>query len=379
MSALAREHNAVNLAQGFPDGNGPDDVREVAIRALAEGPNQYPPGRGLPELCETVAAHDRRFYGLNLEAENVLVTAGATEALAAAMMALVNPGDEAVIFEPAYDSYRPILEGMGVKVKAVQLRPPAWSFTEQDLAAAFSDRTKLVVLNTPMNPIGKVFCRDELELVASFMRRHDCYAVCDEVYEHIVFNGLEHIPLMTLPGMADRTVRIGSAGKTFSLTGWKVGYISGPVNLIEVINKVHQFLVFTVPPNLQIAVAYGLGLGDAYFAGLAGDMEIKRDRLRDNLERAGFTLLPADGTYFLTADYGALAPGEPSDQFCMRITREAGVAAIPLASFYGSPPDDPLIRFCFCKDDAVLDEGVARLARYFGGGKSSRPSGHNNA
>ena len=365
MSALAREHEAINLAQGFPDGNGPDDVRNVAIQALRDGPNQYPPGRGLPELCEAVADHDNRFYGLDLGPENVLVTSGATEALAAAMMALVNPGDEAVIFEPAYDCYRPILEGMGVTVKPIQLTPPGWSFSDADLERAFSPRTKLVMINTPMNPIGKVFSRGELERIAAIASRYDCYAICDEVYEHIVFDGLAHIPLMTLPGMAERTVRIGSAGKTFSLTGWKVGYISGPSAMIDIINKVHQFLVFTVAPNLQKAVAYGLGLDDGYFEGLAQGMQAKRDRLRANLERVGFEILPADGTYFLTADYSALAPDEPSDAFCFRITREAGVAAIPLAPFYGEPPADPLVRFCFCKEDAVLDEGAERLARYF--------------
>ncbi|RMF11479.1 MAG: aminotransferase [Alphaproteobacteria bacterium] len=384
MSALARRHGAINLAQGFPDDNGPDEVRAVAARALQEGPNQYPPGRGIPELCEAVAAHDQRFYGFDFSPDNVLVTAGATEALAASMMALVNPGDEAVIFEPAYDSYRPILEGMGVTVRAVQLAPPAWSFTEQDLTKAFSPRTKLVVLNSPMNPIGKVFSRDELELIASFVERHDCFAVCDEVYEHIVFDGRAHIPLMTLPAMAERTVRIGSAGKTFSLTGWKVGYISGPAALVEAINKVHQFLVFTVPPNLQKGVAHGLRFDDSYFHSLAHDMQAKRDRLSANLTKAGFRVLPSEGTYFLTADYSALAPGEPSDAFCMRITRDAGVAAIPLAPFYGTPPEDPLVRFCFCKDNAVLDDGAKRLERYFSG--VSAPSApapsreaHNNA
>lgn len=367
MSALAREHDAVNLAQGFPDGEGPDDIREVAARALIEGPNQYPPGKGLPELCAAVADHDRRFYGLDVTADNVLVTVGATEGLAASFMGLLNPGDEAVIFEPAYDSYRPILEGMGVKVRAVQLTPPAWNFSAQDLDRVFTDRTRLVVLNSPMNPSGKVFRRDELDLIADYVRRFDCYAVCDEVYEHIIFDDAVHIPLMTLPGMAERTVRIGSAGKTFSLTGWKIGYVTGPQELIEVINKVHQFLVFTVAPNLQKAVAYGLGLPDDYYRSLATDMARQRDRLRTRLEEIGFVIPPVQGTYFLNADYSALAPGEDSDAFCHRITTEAGVAAIPLTPFYGSAPDLPMVRFCFCKADAVIDEGTARLARYFAG------------
>ena len=365
MSALAQKHKAINLAQGFPDGNGPDDVRRVAADALENASNQYPPGRGLPDLCSAVAEHDNRFYGLDLDASNVVVTSGATEGLAASLMAFVNAGDEAVIIEPAYDSYRPILEGMGVTVKAVQLCPPEWRIVEEDLAAAFSERTKLVVINTPMNPIGKVFRREELDLIAGFVLKYDCYAVCDEVYEHIVFDGLPHIPLMTLPGMAERTVRVGSAGKTFSVTGWKIGYVSGAASLIDLVNKVHQFLVFTVPPNLQAAVAYGLRLDDDYFAGLARDMESKRNRLRDHLTALGFSVLTTEGTYFLTADYSALSPDEPSDAFCEKITKEAGVSAIPLSPFYGTPPEQRLVRFCFCKENEVLDAAAARLKHYF--------------
>jgi len=367
MSALSRKHEAINLAQGFPDGNGPDDVRRVAAEALENLSNQYPPGRGLPDLCAAVAEHDNRFYGLDFEAGNVVVTSGATEGLAASLMAFVNPGDEAVILEPAYDCYRPILEGMGVSVKAVQLCPPDWRLVEEDLAAAFSDRTKLVVINTPMNPIGKAFKQAELELLARYILKHDCYAVCDEVYEHIVFDGLPHIPLMTLPGMAERSVRVGSAGKTFSVTGWKVGYVSGAAPLIDLVNKVHQFLVFTVPPNLQAAVAYGLRLDDDYFTGLARDMQAKRDRLRARLLDIGFSILPAEGTYFLTADYSALSPDEPSDAFCERITKEAGVSAIPLSPFYGAAPDLRLVRFCFCKENEVLDAAADRLLNYFKG------------
>lgn len=371
MSALAKAHQAINLAQGFPDGNGPDDVRAEAVRALEEGDNQYPPGRGLPDLCAAVAEHDRRFYGIDCDAASVIVTSGATEGLAASMMALVNPGDEAVIFEPAYDSYRPILEGMGVTVRAVQLAPPDWPIRAADLDAVFSDRTKLVVINTPMNPVGKVMSREELELIARYVRKYDCYAVCDEVYEHIVCDGHSHIPLMTLPGMAERTVRIGSAGKTFSVTGWKVGYITGPADLMEVINKVHQFLVFTVPPNLQTAVAYGLRQEDSYFTGLATEMEAKRNRLQDHLAAIGFHVLPSAGTYFLVADYSGLAPHMKSDDFCTYLTAEAGVAAIPLTPFYGDAPDHKLVRFCFCKDDAVLDEGARRLRDHFRASRAS--------
>lgn len=366
MSALAVKHQAVNLGQGFPDGAGPDDVRAVARERLESGPHQYPPFQGIPELRAAVADHDRRFYGLDVTAANVLVTSGATEALASAFFALLAPGDEAIVIDPSYDSYRPIIRAAGATVRALRLQPPHWSFTAADLEAVFNERTKLIVLNTPMNPVGKVFTDEELALIADFCRRFDVYAVCDEVYEHLLFDGRVHKPLMTLPGMFERSVRIGSAGKTFSLTGWKVGYITGPEALIGILSKAHQFLTFTTPPNLQHGVAHGLLKDGSYFTGLAADMQARRDRLAAGLTAVGFRLLPCDGTYFLIADYSAFAPGMSADAFCEFLTREAGVAAIPVSAFYEDPPADPLIRFCFCKSDATLDEACARLARYFG-------------
>lgn len=372
MSALATEHGAINLGQGFPDDEGPDDVRAAAARAILEGPNQYPPMMGLPALRQAVAEANRRFYGLDVDwRTEVMVTSGATEALADCLIALLNPGDEAIIFEPAYDSYKPIIEAAGAKVVAIPLSPPDWSLPLEQIEAAFSERTKLVLLNSPMNPVGKVFAREDLARLAELIVAHNVYAVCDEVYEHLVFAGHEHVPLMTLPGMRERTLRIGSAGKTFSLTGWKVGYVTGPAPLMEVVGKTHQFITFTTPPALQAAIAYGLGKDDSYFADLAASLEAKRDLLSAGLREAGFDVLPADGTYFVSADFRPLGFNGTDEEFCREITVKAKVAAIPLSAFYSSgSPHAPrhLVRFCFCKQDALLKEASARLKAYAKGG-----------
>lgn len=366
MSRLAIENNTINLGQGFPDGNGPDDVREAAAAALLEGPNQYPPMLGVPELRQAVAAHNKRFYGIEVDwRTEVMVTSGATESLAACMFALINPGDEAIVFEPLYDSYVPILRRAGATVRPVRLGPPDWALPMDELKAAFSDRTKLVLLNNPMNPAGKVFRREELTAIADLVRRHDCYALCDEVYEHIYFTGAAHIPLMTLPDMRERTLRIGSAGKTFSLTGWKVGYTTATAEVLATVAKAHQFLTFTTPPNLQRAVAYGLGKGDDYFEGLAREMEAKRDLFRGGLERIGFDVATCDGTYFLNADFRPLGFNGTDEDFCRHITLEAGVTAVPVSAFYSGGAVKHLARFCFCKKDEVLNEALDRLARHF--------------
>lgn len=366
MSRLAETHRAVNLGQGFPDGNGPDDVVEVASRYLREGWNQYPSMMGLPALREAVAAHARRFHGLDVDwRTEVMVTSGATEALAACLFGLLEPGDEVVLFQPLYDSYVPIIRRAGAVPRLVTLKPPGWTFTAADLEAAFGPRTKLVLMNTPQNPAAKVWTRDELALLADACLAHDTLAVCDEVYEHLVFDGRPHVPLMTLPGMRDRTLRIGSAGKTFSLTGWKVGYVTGAAALLQPVAKAHQFLTFTTPPNLQAAVAYGLAKEDAYFSGLAAEMQGKRDRLTAGLAAAGLHVLPAEGTYFVTVDLRASGIAEADADFCKRITVEAGVAAIPVSAFYEEGAPDHLIRFCVCKKDETLDAGVARLRSYF--------------
>ena len=367
MSALASEHKAINLGQGFPDDEGPDDVREVAANALLEGPNQYPPMMGLPSLRQAVAENNRRFYGIDMDwREEVMVTSGATEALAACLLGLLNPGDEVVVIEPLYDSYLPIIRLAGAVPKIVSLTPPDWSLSIEALTAAFSDRTKLLLMNSPMNPIGKVFGVDELTAIADLVARHDAYAVCDEVYEHLVFSGHRHRPLMTLPGMRGRTARIGSAGKTLSLTGWKVGYISAAPAVLSTMSKAHQFLTFTTPPNLQAAVAYGLAKDDGYFSGLASALEAKRDLLGEGLRKAGFEVLESAGTYFLNVDFRPLGFNGPDDEFCKLITREAGVAAVPVSAFCETSEIRHLARFCFCKKDEVLVEASDRLARYFG-------------
>lgn len=366
MSALATEKGALNLGQGFPDGDGPADVVRAAADALLDGRNQYPPLAGLPELRGAVAAANRRFYGLEVDpAREVVVTSGATEAITACLMALLDPGDEVVLIEPLYDTYLPVVRLLGAPPRVVRLAPPRWELPRAELAAAFGPKTKAILLNTPMNPTGKVFTAAELAFIAELLQKHDAYAVCDEVYEHLTFDGWRHIPLMTLPGLRDRCLRIGSAGKTFSLTGWKVGYVTAPAALAAVVAKAHQNLTFTTPPNLQRAVAVGLAKDDAYFAGLGADLAAKRDRLCEGLRGIGFDVLPSRGTYFVTADFAPLGFAGDDAAFCRHITEAAGVAAIPVSAFYESAAPGHYARFAFCKRDEVLDEAVARLARHF--------------
>ena len=365
MSQLAGEHDAVNLGQGFPEGDVPEDVIQAAADALVNGWNQYPSMMGVPELRQAVAAHNKRFYALDIDWQSeVMVTSGGTQALAASLLGLIEPGDEVVLVEPLYDCYLPMVRRGGGVPKLLRVEPPEWELNEQALRDAFSERTKLLLLNSPMNPAGKVFDRTELELIAEVAREHDSYVVCDEVYEHLVFDGREHVPLMTLPGMEDRCVRIGSAGKTFSLTGWKVGYITAPAALLAPIAKCHQFLVFTTPPNLQHGVAYGLGKGDEYFARLASDLEGKRDRFATGLAELGFDLLPCHGTYFLSGNARTAGLDGTDAEICQRLVAEARVAAVPLSAFYGADGPDEFIRFSFCKPDAMLDEALNRLRAY---------------
>ncbi|MCC2113339.1 MAG: aminotransferase, partial [Hyphomicrobiales bacterium] len=358
MSRLAKENGAINLGQGFPDVDGPEDLRRLAAETVIAGPNQYPPMLGLAELRQAVAASNKRFYGLDIDWQReVIVTSGATEALADCLLALISPGDEVVLFEPLYDCYAPMVRRAGGVPRFVRLAPPDWAFTEAMLDEAFSERTKLVLLNNPMNPAGKVFSQAELEMIAERAQHYDAYAVCDEVYEHIVFDERPHIPLMSLPGMAERSLRIGSAGQTFSFTGWKVGYISGPADLIAPIAKAHQFVTFTTAPNLQKAVAAGLGKGDDYYRALAGDLQAKRDRLANGLEAIGINTVPCAGTYFVTADIGPLGLGDDVEA-CRRLTLEAGVTAVPVSAFYETDAPTNFVRFCFSKRDEVLDAAL---------------------
>jgi aspartate/methionine/tyrosine aminotransferase len=365
MSALAVQHGAINLGQGFPDTEGPADVLEAAAAALLDNRNQYPPLTGVPELREAVAAANARFYGLDIDAHGgVVVTSGATEAITACLMALINPGDEIVLIEPLYDTYLPVVKLLGGVPVLVRLTPPDWALPRAAMAAAFSAKTKLLLLNSPTNPSGKVFDAEELAFIANLITAHDAYAVCDEVYEHLVFPPARHIPLMTLPGMAERTLRIGSAGKTFSLTGWKVGYVSGPNALCALVAKAHQNLTFTTPPNLQRAVAIGLAKPDSYFTALGADFAAKRDLLATGLKKLGFKTLPADGSYFIVADISGLGFAGDDLAFCKTITAEARVAAIPVSAFYAADPPTNFVRFAFCKQDAVLREALDRLAAW---------------
>lgn len=362
MSRLAREHGAINLGQGFPDDPGPADIRERGARALVEGFNQYPPMMGLPALREAIAAHYQHHQGLDLDpASEVMVTSGATEALAGALLALIEPGDEVVLFAPLYDAYLPLVRRAGGVPRVVRLTPPAFGLDEAALAEAFSDRTKVVLLNNPLNPNATLFGRDDLALLARFCIRHDAIAVCDEVWEHVVFDGARHVPLVSLPGMRERTVKIGSAGKIFSLTGWKVGFVMAAAPLMRVLARAHQFITFTTPPNLQEAVAYGLAKEAAYFEGMRAGYARSRDRLATGLRDLGFTVLPAQATWFLSIDIAAL--GYPDDTaFCEVLVREHGVAAIPVSAFYPEDPVRSLVRLCFAKADATLDAALDRLA-----------------
>jgi aspartate/methionine/tyrosine aminotransferase len=364
MSALAVRHGAINLGQGFPDTEGPADVVRAAADALLDNRNQYPPLTGVPELRQAVAAANARFWGITATPDtDIVVTSGATEALTASLMALLDPGDEVVLIEPLYDTYLPIIRLLGAVPKLVRVEPPDWTLPRQALEAAFGPRTKALLLNSPMNPTGKVFTADELAFIAGLLQKHDAYAICDEVYEHLVFAPARHIPLMTLPGMAERCLRIGSAGKTFSLTGWKVGYVTAPTALAAVVTKAHQNLTFTTPPNLQRAVAAGLAKDDSYFAALAGSLAGKRDRITAGLRNVGFDVLPSDGSYFVIASFNAFGFDGDDAAFCRHITEHAGVAAIPVSAFYESAPPLGWIRFAFCKQDAVLDEACSRLRR----------------
>ncbi len=363
MSRLAREHAAVNLGQGFPDDPGPLDVRQKAAEAVVTGWNQYPPMMGLPELRQAIAVHYRRFQGLDLDPDaEIMVTSGATEALAGALMALIEPGDEVVLFQPMYDAYLPLVRRAGGVPRFVTLKPPHWRFTEDDLAAAFSDRTRVVLFNNPLNPAGVVYGAEDLDLLARFCVRHDAVAVCDEVWEHVIFDGRRHLPLMAREGMRERTVKIGSAGKIFSLTGWKVGLVAAAPALMKVLSKAHQFLTFTTPPNLQAAVAYGLGKDDAYFTAMRGAFERSRDRFCAGLREQGFSVLDSAGTYFVNVDIAPL--GEHDDAaFCQRLVVEPGIAAIPVSAFYAEEAVRTVVRFCFAKHDATLDAALERLSR----------------
>ena len=367
MSALAAAHGAVNLGQGFPDRDGPLAIRQAAARALTEGPNQYAPMRGIPELRTAIAAHAAQHYGLAYDpAGEVIVTCGATEAIVAALMAVARPGAEIVLVEPTYDSYRPMAEVAGLTVKSVVLSPPHWRLTKGALDAVITPRTAAILINSPQNPIGKVLTGDELQMLAQAAADANAVVICDEAYEHLSYD-VPHMPFATLPGMRERTLRIGSAGKIFSLTGWKIGWLTGPASLIETCAKAHQFLTFAIPGALQAGVAHGLAHEMSFPAQLRDQLRGNRDFLASGLRRLGFEVLACDGTYFLVAGIARLT-AEKDLAFAERLVREAGVAAIPLSSFFHDGKVDSYLRFVFCKERPVLEEALARLERYLGSG-----------
>ena len=369
MSRMAREAGAINLGQGFPDEDGPDHLLEIAAGAILSGPNQYAPVEGIPALREAIAQDNKRFYNLDIDPDTqTLVVSGATEGLAAAFLGLLSPGDEAVVLAPFYECYAPQIEAAGARVRTVHLEPPSWRLKREQLEAEISDKTKIIVINSPHNPLGKVMDSNELGIVADAARAHDLLVLCDEVYEHLIFDGKKHAPLMTLPGMFERCLRFGSAGKTFSVTGFRIGYVTGPERLITGVMKAHQHLAYTSPAPLQQAVAAGLALGDEYYAEFRTVMQSKRDFLRACLEAAGFTVMPCEGTYFLTVDIRSVGL-EDDVAFCEEITKKAKVAAVPISAFYHPSRDDIpryYARFCFCKKYDVLEEAGERLKAYFG-------------
>ena len=367
MSALAQKTGAVNLGQGFPDTDGPREVAEVAAAAVMNGPNQYPPLPGQPGLRKAVAEHQERFYGLRYDPDTeVLITAGATEAIAGAMFALCDFGDEVITFEPSYDSYSASIAMAGAIKKPVLLDAPHYRLDMDAFNLAVTDKSRLILLNTPHNPTGKVFTRAELDQIAAVAIEHDLVVVSDDVYQHMVFDG-EHIPIAALPGMRERTISIGSAGKTFSFTGWKVGWLTAPPALRDAVMAAKQFLTFVNAAPMQPAIEVGLRLGDDYFDGLRNDLLAKRDRLQAGLEAAGFDVLHSQGTYFLTCDIRRVAARNnlpnTSIDFCLALPEAAGVVAVPSDVFYTTKEAGRhLIRFAFCKKDDVLDEAIRRLS-----------------
>lgn len=370
-SALAVQHGAVNLGQGFPDFDGPEEVKEAACRAIRDGVNQYAVSSGSETLRKAIAAHEERFYGKSLDpATMITVTSGGTEAIFDCVMGLTDPGDEVILFEPFYDCYEPAAVFAGAVPRYVLLRPPdaahaEWWFDADELRAAFNDKTRLIVVNSPHNPTGKLFTKAELELVAELCQRHDVVAVADEVYEHLIYGGHKHLRLSSVDGMADRTVTVASAGKSFGFTGWKIGWIVAAPPLRKAVQQVHQFVTFCTAAPLLEAVALGLGLPDAYFQRLAGDLEKKRDLALEGLRAAGLRPWVPHGTYFIMADIRSTGFADDFE-FCRFLVKEVGVAAVPPSAFYGEAHKAhgrPMARFAFCKKESTLKEAAARLAK----------------
>jgi aspartate/methionine/tyrosine aminotransferase len=363
MSLLAAEHRAVNLGQGFPDFGWPEPILEAAARALLEQSNQYAPSRGLPALRDAVASHYRRHHGIDLDPASVCVTSGATEAIAAAVLATVEPGDEVVIFTPAYDAYAPLIRRAGGKPVEVALQPPEWRIDQAALEAAVTARTRAMIFNNPHNPTGRLFDAAELQAVASVAIEHGLIVISDEVWEHILLDGGMFAPLAALPGMAERTIKVGSAGKIFSLTGWKVGWLVADPALASIVARAHQFLTFATAPNLQAAVAYGLDQGDPWLAPMRQRFQAARDRLSSGLRDAGYTVLDSASTYFLCVDLAASGIDADDETFASTAVAQAGVAVIPLSAFAERDPPRHLVRLCFAKRDETIESGIAAMAQ----------------
>jgi aspartate/methionine/tyrosine aminotransferase len=363
MSLLAAQHGAVNLGQGFPDFGWPRQILDASARALKEGSNQYPPSRGLPALRDAVAAHYQRHFGQRLSADHVCVTSGATEALGAAILATIEPGDGVIIFTPAYDSYAPMIRRAGGTPVEVALRPPSWRIDREALEAAVGPATRAILFNNPHNPTGRLFDSGELDIVASVAREHDLIVISDEVWEHVLLDGGSFTPMATVPGMAERTIKIGSAGKIFSLTGWKVGWIIAAPELTNIVARAHQFLTFSTAPNLQSAVAFGLNEGEGWIRPMRDRFRRARDRMTRGMRASSYEVLDTASTYFLCVDLKASGVSVNDEEFATAAVEQAGVAVVPLSAFAERDPPRHLVRLCFGKKDETIDAGVAAMAR----------------
>jgi aspartate/methionine/tyrosine aminotransferase len=363
MSLAAAKNGAVNLGQGFPDFGWPPEILEAAAKSVVEGSNQYAPSRGLPALREAVASHYNRHQNLDLSADNICVTSGATEALAAAILATVEPSDEVIILTPAYDAYAPLIRRAGGLPVEVALVPPGWRIERTALEAAISPNTRAVVFNNPHNPTGRLFDREELEVIAEVAVTNDLIVISDEVWEHILLDGQSFTPIASLAGMDRRTLKCGSAGKIFSLTGWKIGWLAASAELATLAARAHQFLTFASAPNLQAAVAYGLNEGDTWLQPMRGRFARARDRMTAGLGAADYAVLPSASTYFLCVDLAASGISLDDENFARQAVEQAGVAVVPLSPFATGDPPRTMIRLCFAKKDETIDAGVAALAR----------------
>ena len=365
MTVLANAWGAVNLSQGFPDFDGPRQVREKAAEAIMRGPNQYAPSTGIPELRHAVARKMKRFYGVEVDPDReITVTSGATEGMCATLFAILDPGDEVVLLEPFYDSYPPVAAMTRARIRYVSLQAPDFNLPRDELAKAFGPRTKAIVINNPQNPCGKVYSRDEIAFIASLCAEHDVYAVADEVYEHLVYDGRRHVTLLSVPALRERAFVISSTAKTFSMTGWKVGYVVASPELSRAVNMSHQFITFCGQSALQEAMAFGMDFPDSYYRELLSDYTRRRDRLYEALRDIGFQAYRPEGTYYLLVDITSL--GFDDDlAFCRMLPEQAGVAAIPSSYFWKDRGHGrELARFCFCKTDETLDEAIRRLRRW---------------